>query len=136
MPPGAHVLDVYVDQPRRPALDHRIDRAFALAVQMTHIEREAKVFHARLGKQFFPAVHCIDEHARLRLKADGDMPSGGVFERLTQALDEPRQRVIGRNGLQFSARPERDAVALQGGGHVDGMFVEVEPRAGVLAGRG
>ena len=31
-----------------------------------------RLFHARLGEQFLPSRHGVDEHARFRLEADRD----------------------------------------------------------------
>ena len=130
------------DQPRRPAADHGVDGAFALAVQMADVQREAEVFHARLRQQFLPSRHRVDEHARLRLEADGDVLCCRVIERLAKtfhepyhrlALDDPRQCLVSQNVTRQRSGPERNAVAAKQKGGVDGVLIEFDASAGAAA---
>ena len=133
---GPHVLDVHVDQSRGPAADHFVDRTLALAMQMADVQGQAEVVHARLGQQFFPAGHGIDEHARLGLESDGDLLPRGIFADLPQAVDEPGDRLRAIDARGEPSRPERNAVAAQLGGGVDGVLVEVDPPFVFRPGRG
>ena len=109
----AHVLDMDVDQPRRPAADYGVNGAFGLAMKMADVQREAEAVHTRLGEQFFPTGHRIDVHARLRLEADRDASCGSVVERFAKALGEPIHGRCAANAVAQPAGPDRDAIAAQ-----------------------
>ena len=69
---AAHILDVHVDQPRRPAADLLGNRSLALALQVADVECQSLVRRIELAEQLFESGHGVDEHARLRLETHDD----------------------------------------------------------------
>src|SRR5207248_10756820 len=86
---GSHVFDVDVDDFASPASDVIRDRCLSQAVQMADVERKLQVGCVHSLLQLAEAVHGVDEHSRLRLKANDDAALLSEIDDVSERAGQP-----------------------------------------------
>ena len=120
VPTNQHVVGVHIHDSLRNPGDRRRQRPFAKAFQVTNVDCQPQACGAAQPvKQLLRPGHCVDEHARLRLKAQHNPAISRMLQHGAEAVQQPPPERLLVGSIAAHSRPERHAAGPEVGRQID-----------------